>query len=83
MRQWERHPHFFKQLDGVPSLQLDVEKQQVGLVEEYAVQRTVVVVATVYDLHLLAEVLQFLKQREPWQPLVFHDNGFQCFHDFS
>ena len=55
-------PHFIEQLYGIPSLQLYVQEQQVGLTPQYAAQGTVVIVATVYHFHLLAEVLKFLQE---------------------
>ena len=72
-----------EQLDGIAPLQLDVEEEQFWLVPQNALQGTVVIVATVYHLHLLAEFLEFLQQGETGQALILHDNGFQWFHGFS
>ena len=83
MRQWNGLLHLVEQLHGITSLQLDVEEQQVGLMPEDAPQGTVVIIATVHHFHLLAEVLEFLEQGEARQALIFHDDGFQCLHDFS
>ena len=59
IRQRDGLLHLLEQLHGIPSLQLDIKEKEIGLKPQDALQGAVIIVATVYHLHLLVKTFQF------------------------